>query len=165
MKKKQASGRPLGATPALRNDTPPSEDPLDEVVVASREGDGLDPREEAKRKLRAIRNARPGRERGVHRQERFASQVQDAVESALQLASEPLLNALTVQEVVPQGGSLLVVTVPRDPDVPLDVAAATQALKQASSMISREVAREITRKEAPNLSYVVLPAGAAKVES
>ena len=138
---------------------------LREVVAVVREGDGIDPREEAKRKRRASGAGRPGLERGAHRQERFAAQAQQALDSALQLAAEPLLNALTVQEIVPQGATLLVVAGPRDTSVPLDVTAATQAIQKASSMLTREVAHAITRKETPNLSYIVLPAGAERVET
>jgi hypothetical protein len=48
--------------------------------------------------------------------------------------------------------------------LPLDLAAATQALKHSTPMLSREVASAITRKEVPHLTFVVLPAGAEKVE-
>jgi hypothetical protein len=132
-------------------------------VAVIREGDGVDPRAEAKQKLRAARTGRAGHERGAHRQERFAAQVQQAIDSALQLAAKPLLNSLIAQEVVPRGGSLLVVIGPRDASVPLDVAVATRAIEQASSMLTREVARTITRKDMPNLSYIVLPAGAERI--
>jgi len=136
-----------------------------EVVAIVREGDGVDPREEAKRKRGARRLASTGLDRGVHRQERFAAQIREAIDSALQLAAEPRLNALAVQEVIPQGGSLLVVAGPRDASVPLDVGAASRALRKAAAMLTQEVARAITRKQIPHLVYTVLPAGAARVES
>ena len=137
---------------------------LQSLVGAWREGDGIDPREEAKRRRRASSQGRAGLADGLHQQERFASQVQLAIDSALLTAATPILSALTVREVVKQGGTLLVVVVPRDPAEPLDLQVATKALKQASFMLRREVASAITRKETPNLSFVVLPAGAEKVD-
>jgi hypothetical protein len=90
--------------------------------------------------------------------------VQRAIDSALQLSTSPLLTALSVYEVVDEGGCLLVVLVPQDPASAMDLAEAKQELQQASSMVSREVAREITRKHAPKLNYVVLPVGSRKVD-
>ena len=107
---------------------------------------------------------RPGQAKRIHQQERFASQVQMELDYALLSAVTPMLNALTVLEVIPQGGSLLVVVGPRDPTEALDLKAATEALELASSMLHREVAAAVTRKEAPRLSFMVLPAGAEKVE-
>src|SRR5689334_7911028 len=75
----------------------------------ARADDGVDPREEALRRRRERRAGRPGQGHGVHKQEQFHSQVQLAVESALQTAASPMLNSLTVEEVVQQGGSLVVV--------------------------------------------------------
>ncbi len=144
---------------------PDSKSGLREVVADVREGDGVDPRDEAKLKLRERRIGNRGRERGAHRKERFLAQVEAAIDSAFRLAAEPRLNALTVREIVQQGGSLLVVAEPRDPQVPVDVLAATRALKRAATMLTREVAREITRKEAPILSFLVLPAGTERVET
>jgi hypothetical protein len=135
-----------------------------EVVAVVREGDGFDPREEAKRKRGATRLAGTGLDRGVHRQERFAAQVREAIDSAFQLAAEPLLNALAVQEVIPQGGSLLLVAGPRDASVPLNVVAASRAVRKAAAMLTREVARAITRKQIPHLVYTVLRAGAERTE-
>lgn len=137
---------------------------LHSLVGALREGDGIDPREEAKRRRRASSQGRAGLANELHQQERFASQVQLAIDSALLVAATPMLNALTVREVVNEGGALLVVVVPRNPAEPLDLQLATNALKQASSMLRREVASAITRKETPNLSFVVLPAGAERVD-
>jgi hypothetical protein len=134
------------------------------LAGSPREDDGVDPREEAKQRRREMRQVRGGIERGAHQQERFASQVQLAVDSALLTAATPILNALAVREVVKEGGALLVVVVPRDPDVPVDLAAATQALDRAAAMLRREVASAITRKETPNLRFVVLPAGAARID-
>jgi ribosome-binding factor A len=135
-----------------------------EVVAEPREGDGVDPRLEAKRRRRDPGEPRLGFTHGVHQQERLASQIQVALDLALQAAATPLLNELTVREVVKDGGSLAVVLAPRNPTASVDVAAATEAVNRASSMLRREVAAAITRKEVPNLSFVVLPGGAEKVE-
>lgn len=134
-----------------------------QVAGEVRPDDGLDPREEGKRRRRERREERPGHGHAVHKQEQFHSQVQMAIEAALQTAVEPVLNALTVQEVVPQRGSLVVILTPQETDEPVDAIEAAKAVEQAASMLRREVAESITRKETPHLSFVVLPAGAQKV--
>lgn len=129
-----------------------------------REGDGVDPREEAKRRRRAAKLSQPGHPSGWHQQERFLGQIQMAIDSALRAASTPILNEVSVREVVQEGGALLVVVAPRDPDKRCDLRAVEQALGRAASMLRREVAATITRKATPNLRFVVLPAGAEKAE-
>jgi ribosome-binding factor A len=134
-----------------------------EPVVPTSE-DGLDPREVAKRRRRERQLERPGQAHGLHKQEQFLSQVRSAIESALQTAATPVLNTLFVEEVIPQGGSLHVVVLLPASDGPPDIAGATRALEQAAPMLRREVASAITRKETPNLSFVVLPPGAQRVD-
>ena len=126
-----------------------------------REEDGVDPREEAKRKLRRAQNVLPGEE--LRQQERLASQVRKAVDFALHAAATPILNSLTVHRVVPQKGALIVVIVPRDPTVALDLSESANAVKRAMAMLRREVASVITRKVTPNLRFVVLPARSEEV--
>ncbi len=133
------------------------------LVGELRSGDGVDPREEAKRRRRERREDHPGQGHGVHKQEQFLSQVQEAIESALQTATSPVLNRLTVHEVVQQGGSLAVVVTPSEAAQSLDLIEATQAIEHAAPMLRREVATAITRKDTPNLSFIVLPAGAQKI--
>jgi len=152
------------ARPAPEPQTELRPDNLDGVLEDVREGDGLDPREEAKRKLRAQRQRRPGLPQTMHRQERFLGQVRQAIDFALQLTASPILNALMVRDVVDQGGALVVVVSPRESSDPFDTVEANQALREASSMFSRELAREITRKECPKLSFVVLPSGTRKLD-
>ncbi len=135
-----------------------------ELVGKLRPDDGLDPREEAKRRRRARQDDRPGEGHGFHKQEQFLAQVQMAVETALQTAAVPILNSLAVQDVVKQGGSLVVVVTPQETGEPVDVLEASKALEQAASMLRREVAAASTRKDTPHLSFVVLPAGAEKVD-
>ena len=110
------------------------------------------------------RASRPGEGHGGHKQEQFLAQVQAALEAALQTAAEPILNLLSVQEVVQQGGSLAVVVTPQGTDLPVDLRAATHTLEQDASMLRREVAAATTRKETPHLRFVVLPAGAKKLD-
>jgi ribosome-binding factor A len=129
-----------------------------------RPGDGIHPREEAKQRRRERRKERAGRGHGVHKQEQFYSQVRMAIESALQTAASPILNRLVVQEIVPQGGSLVVVLTPLESADALDVTEATPAVEAAATMLRRELAAEISRKDTPNLAFVVLPAGAQKVD-
>jgi ribosome-binding factor A len=90
--------------------------------------------------------------------------VQAAIETALQAAATPVLNLLTVREVVQQGGSLAVVLTPSPTAESVDLQEAIQAVEHAGPMLRREVAADITRKDVPNLTFVVLPAGAQKVE-
>jgi len=133
-----------------------------EVAAEPREGDGIDPRLEAKQR-RAPKELRLGFTHGVHQQERLASQIERTLDLALQAAANPVLNALTVTEVAKAGGSLAVVLVPRNPEDRLDVSAATEAVNHAATMLRREVAAAITRKEVPNLTFVVLPGGAERM--
>jgi len=135
---------------------------IETLAGALREGDGVDPREEAKRKLRRAQDVLPGEE--LHQQERLASQVRKAVDFALHAAATPILNSLTVHRVVPQKGALIVVIVPRDPTVGLELSESANAVKRAAAMLRREVAGVITRKVTPNLRFVVLPAGSEEVE-
>jgi ribosome-binding factor A len=135
-----------------------------ELVGEVRAGDGVDPREEAKRRRRARMEEQPGQGHGIHKQEQFLSQVHDAIETALQAAAESVLNALTVREVAQQGGSLVAVITPLEPEASVDLLEAAKAVEHAAPMLRREVAAAITRKDAPNLSFVVLPAVAQKVD-
>ena len=134
------------------------------LVGEVRAEDGVDPRDEARHRSRQGHDSRLGRDHGTHRQEQFLSQIQTAIDAALQAAATPLLNSLVVRDVARYGGSVVVVLGPRDPDVGVDIQAATAALDHASSMLTREVAAAITRKDVPHLSFVVLPAGATKVD-
>jgi hypothetical protein len=151
-----AGGRGEGSNVNLRE--------IQELVGEVHPGDGVDPRQEAKRRRRAARDSQAGLVHKTHQEERFVAQVQMAIDCALQTAAAPILNSLAVHEVVKQAGSLLVIVVPRDPAERLDVQVATRALKQAGSMLSREVAAAITRKETPHLSFVVLPGGATRID-
>jgi ribosome-binding factor A len=137
---------------------------IEQLVGEIRPDDGIDPRDEAKRRMRAMGAERPGFTHGVHKEEQFLSQVQSAIDSALHCAREPILNELAVRDVVKQGGTLAVVVTPQLPESPVDLQAARDALEKAASMLTREVASSITRKEAPKLSFVVLPAEAQKIE-
>lgn len=136
----------------------------DELVAGLRAGDGVDPQIEARDRRRAAADGRPGSANRLHQQERFTGQVRTSVESALQTAASAILNALTVREVVQEAGKFLVVLEPQNAAEDLDILVASQAVKRATSMIRREVALAITRKETPELRFVVLPAGAAKID-
>lgn len=135
---------------------------IEALVQEVREGDGVNPRDEAKQKLRRARNLLPGEE--FHQQERLAAQIRTAVDLALQAASSPTLNALIVHNVLRQKGTVVVVLLPRDPTLPVDIVESTAALKRAEGMLRREVAAAITRKETPNLKFIVLPVGTEPTE-
>jgi len=137
---------------------------LRSLVAEVRPEDGVDPRDEARRRSRRTGDSPLGQAHGVHRQEQFLSQVHTAIDAALQTAVTPILNLLTVQDLARYGGSIVVVLVPRMPEPAIDIQAANAALEHAGSMLTREVAAAITRKDVPHLNFVVLPAGATKVE-
>ena len=54
-----------------------------ELVARLGPEDGIDPRDEAKRRHRDRRASRPGEGHGGHKQEQFLAQVQAALEAAL----------------------------------------------------------------------------------
>ena len=137
-------------------------DALEDVVSEVRADDGVDPRLAARRKKGRSNPERLGRSHGEHKQAQLFSQVRDAVDAALLEARHPVLNSMTVVDVTLTGGSLVIVVQPRDPLARLDVIVATEALEGARSMLRREVAASITRKETPSLRFVVLPAAAAR---
>lgn len=134
------------------------------LVGELRPDDGVDPREEAKRRNLNRRPGRPGQSHCQHKQEQLFHQVQMAIEAALHAAATPILNCLMVREVTQQGGSLAVIVSPEPDAGPVDLGEVSAALEQASSMLRREVAEAITRKETPHLTFVVLPADAEKLE-
>jgi len=136
---------------------PPNPVELKNLVAEPRAGDGLDPRLEARRKARQAQPERPGRAHGDHKQAQLFAQVRDAIDSALLGAGNPILNGLSASEVSQSRGAMVVVIRPRAPDVPIDVAAANQALEASRSMLRHEVAEAISRKETPALQFVVLP--------
>ena len=156
-----------GADPDAKGKEPMVVRDLEEVgelAAGLEEGDRVDPQAEARRRKRAVGQGRIGSANGFHQQERFTAQVRMTVDAALQTAATAILNALSVREVVKETGALLVVLEPRDSAEGLDVLAATQAVKRASSMIRREVASAITRKGTPVLRFIVLPAGAERID-
>jgi len=137
---------------------------ISQLVGEVRPDDGVNPRDEARRRRQALGDARPGFSHGEHKQEQLLAQVHEAVEAALRGAADAVLSALEVREVVRQGGALVVVVGPSNPAEPLDLPVAAAALDAGRAMLTREVAAEITRKEVPHLRFLVLPAGAARVE-
>jgi hypothetical protein len=136
---------------------------IEALASEIREGDGVDPRDEAKRKRHRAPSALPGE--GFHQQERLSSQISTAVDFALLAAGSPLLNALTVHNVLQQNNALVVVLVPRDATVAVDLSQAAVAVKKAAAMLRCEVAAAITRKETPNLRFLVLPAGSEPIDT
>ena len=140
-------------------------DALKKLVAEPRADDGLDPRLEARRRARQARTLHLGRAHGEHKQAQLFSQIREALDSALSGARNPILNALCAFEVRPSRGAMVVVVQPRQPGDTLDMAAATQALEAARSMLRREVAEAISRKETPTLQFVVLPSNPGRQES
>ena len=131
---------------------------IQELVGELRPDDGVDPRLAARQRRKQSDPARPGHTHGEHKQAQLFSQVKEAIDGALLGARNPVLNALSVVDVTPTGGSLAVVVQPRDPGERVDPIAAAAALEAARSMLRREIAASISRKETPSLQFVVLPA-------
>jgi ribosome-binding factor A len=138
---------------------------LEQLVAETRPDDGVDPRLAARRKRHDLNRERPGRSHGEHKQAQLFSQVHDAVDAALLAARQPMLNSLSVRDVTLTGGSFVIVVQPRDPAERIDATAATAALESANSMLRREVAASISRKETPALRFVVLPAAIDDAET
>jgi hypothetical protein len=156
-----AAGRGRGKRPLKRKADLKD---LRSLVGDVRDEDGIDPRDLARHRSRNPDRTGPGQAHGTHRQEQFLSQVHTAIDAALQSAATPILNSLAVQDVARYGGSVLVVLAPQTPEIGVDIQAANAALERASSMLTREVAAAITRKDVPHLSFVVLPASAKRVD-
>src|SRR6266481_9940936 len=105
--RKQQRRRPLKRKVDLKSLRP--------LVAEVRAEDGVDPRDEARHRSRRSDESRLGQAHGAHRQEQFLSQVQRAIDLALQASATPILNGLAVQDVARYGGSLVVVLGPQDP--------------------------------------------------
>lgn len=115
------------------------------------EGDGVDPRLEA-RSLRGQAESSGGKQGRKVRQ--LCRQVWEAIE--LSPGGDEVLSGLTVVSVEPApDASRLLVTVAPRPGEPFDPDAMVAALERASPRLRSEVASAITRRRAPSLAFRV----------
>ena len=125
-----------------------------QLCARTGEGDGIDPREDA----RDQDDSSPNDHRTLDRKTlQLCKQIRLAVESALQASTDPLLHLLRIESAQPaaqETSICLQVQAPAD----LDPARVAAALARASGMLRFEAARSITRKKVPSLTFQVLTA-------
>lgn len=128
----------------------PSRKVLRSLCGRVEEGDGLDPRLEA-RSLRGRAESGGSNGRKVRQ---LCRQALEALE--LSMGGDDVLSGLTVVSVVPapDASRLLVTAAPR-PGEPFDPDAMVAALERASPRLRSEVASAITRRKAPSLAFRV----------
>jgi ribosome-binding factor A len=125
-------------------------------VTELSEGDGIDPKEE---KRQRIRSAAAGKR--DYSALRLASQIRDVLDLVLLQCGDPLLASLAVGAVEPSltGGSFVVQVYSTDPAAEYDPREIKKTLDMLKPEFRSEVAKEVTRKNAPNLKFDVLPPG------
>jgi hypothetical protein len=118
------------------------------------EGDGVDPREE--KKARLARTAAGKRDYAVLR---LASQIRDILDLALPASGHPLLASMVVGAVEPSstGATYVVQVYSADHAADYDPREVKAALDQMKPRLRAEVAKEVTRKNAPDFKFDVLP--------
>lgn len=124
------------------------------VVAELGDGDGVDPRAE-KRK----RKSQGGLGRRDYSNLRLASQIGDALGLLLPQCGNPLVTSLAVGAVEPTvKGTMFVVQVySTDPAAEYDPREVKEALDAMKPGFRAAVAREVTRKDAPDFKFEVLP--------
>ncbi|BBO36277.1 ribosome-binding factor A [Lacipirellula parvula] len=118
---------------------------------AIHEDDGVDPRESFK--LRSHRD-KPDR-----KAQQLCRQVAETIDQILAgELGDAALNALRVTSVVPapDASRMLVTLVATGRDMPFDRAAVEQKLVAVTGLLRSAVAAAITRRKAPNLSFVII---------
>ena len=124
------------------------------VIAELRDGDGVDPRAE-KRKRKSL--GRLGRR--DYSDLRLASQIGDTLGLLLAQCGNPLITSLAVGAVEPTvKGTMFVVQVySTDPAAEYDPREVREALNAMKPGLRAAVAREVTRKAAPDFKFEVLP--------
>ena len=107
-------------------------------------GDGLDPRDEA----------RKGEDRKARKRSQLAREAVRALQLALQAADHALLGSVLIDTVSDEGAVLRVTVRHADPE------RARAALAAANGWLRDELARGINRKRVPALRFEVLPPNA-----
>ena len=120
------------------------------------EGDGVDPREEKKRWTRSLATGKRD-----YSALRLARQIRDVLDLVLLQWGSPLLASFAVGAVEPSptGGPFVVQVYSTDPAADYDPREIKKALDTLKPKFRSEVAQDVTRKNAPDLKFDVLPPG------
>lgn len=126
---------------------------VDGVVAEPREGDGVDPREEKKKAGRTPRDKRN------YATLRLASQIRDTLDLVIPQCGDPDLVSFAVGTVEPsaKGTTFVVQVYSTDHSADYDPRAVKEALEAVRPRLRAEVAKEVTRKNAPEFKFDVLP--------
>jgi ribosome-binding factor A len=118
--------------------------------------DGVDPKEEKKRRMRSLAAGKRD-----YSTLRLASQIHDVLDLALLQCGNPLLASLAVGTVEPSptGGNFVVQVYSTDPAADYDPREIKKTLDTLKPKFRSEVANEVTRKNAPDLKFDVFPPG------
>ena len=118
--------------------------------------DGVDPKEEKKRRMRSVATGKRD-----YSTLRLASQIHDVLDLALQQCGNLLLASLAVGTVEPSpnGGSFVVQVYSTDPAADYNPREIKRTLDTLKPKFRSEVAKDVIRKHAPDLKFDVLPPG------
>lgn len=122
-----------------------------EILVAQlREGDGIDPRLEHRKKQHERLKTKSN-----HAAERLAGQIAKCIRGNL---GDGILLSFDVVGVEPAKGNHFLITIgPVVPDFIYDESQVLQAANERRGQLRTEIAGSITRKQVPNLTFRVLP--------
>lgn len=128
---------------------------IERLAGEPREGDGLDPKEERKRAGRTAADKRN------YATLRLASQIRDVLDLTIPLCGQALLAGFAVGSVEPsaKGTTFVVQVYSTDPTADYDPREIVGALASVKTRLRAEVAKEVTRKNAPEFRFDVLPPG------
>ena len=118
--------------------------------------DGVDPKEEKKRRMRSAATGKRD-----YSTLRLASQIHDILDLVLQQRGDLPLASLAVGTVEPSsnGGNFVVQVYSTDPAAEYDPREIKRTLDALKSRFRSEVAKEVIRKHAPDFKFDVLPPG------
>ena len=120
------------------------------------EGDGVDPKEERKQRIRSM-----AADKRDYSALRLASQIRTVLDLVLMQCGNPLLASFAVGAVEPSpsGGNFVVQVYSTDPTADYDPREVKKTLDALRPKFRSEVAQEVTRKVTPVLKFDVLPPG------
>lgn len=124
--------------------------PVDEI----QEGDGIDPKEEAKARRSRILKGKPNY--GLYR---LADQICDTLIVSLANSKDELLSGFCIGTVVPSpsGTTFIVQVYSGDPDLEYDQHEVFNLLQGMKPSLRYDVANAVNKKNAPDFSFDVLP--------
>jgi ribosome-binding factor A len=124
------------------------------IVAELTEGDGIDPKEEKRSLRRGEISGKPN-----YAILRLASQIRDALDLAIPQSGHPLLVSFVVGSVEPSttGKTFVAQVYSTDSSADYDPAEIKSALDSVKPRLRAEIAKEVTRKNAPDFKFDVLP--------